>query len=469
MSFWKIAGEFAKEFGKGYVKERGVKGTMEDLGDFASGVKNFFSSGAESGEEENSISDIYNQYIEDEDYQGALDFVRDYYKGIEKDYAYFYYLGNAQLELARTSDDDSLLNKAVQNLKTAFNKCPSEYEDSSFLKEQYENARDWQTFINDMNDTHEKVQEYIDNQKYDAAIQKWNQYYRKHFNNQKDFIYYSKAYDIYIDQIIMEDDINLQFDKIDEVLSQMGKLATEEKQREEYNSNKNFVFLLKNDNKIAKFRQNGAYDKAIRQIEDYYSTQPNKNDELGYWSRIFMNYFDAIDSGIQIGKSKEEDIAFLRTSLAQRERLGDTEYMEYIEKDRVKMEELLSNLSQSSTSSKSYNDGSSLNSKAAEQEYISELKECLADGIITDRERRLLDKLRKSLGISEERAQELEIQCNPASFTKEEKEYSEEVKACLADDGIITDRERRLLVKLAKSLNISSQRALEIESQILNK
>ena len=42
------------------------------------------------------------------------------------------------------------------------------------------------------------------------------------------------------------------------------------------------------------------------------------------------------------------------------------------------------------------------------KEYQEELKACLEDGTISDRERRLLDRLRKSLGISEERAKAIE-------------------------------------------------------------
>ena len=43
-----------------------------------------------------------------------------------------------------------------------------------------------------------------------------------------------------------------------------------------------------------------------------------------------------------------------------------------------------------------------------EQEYLEELKDILKDGRISDRERRLLDRLRKSLGISEARGRDLE-------------------------------------------------------------
>ncbi len=98
-----------------------------------------------------------------------------------------------------------------------------------------------------------------------------------------------------------------------------------------------------------------------------------------------------------------------------------------------------------------------------EAEFIEELKACLQDGIITDKERRLLDRIRRSLGISEARAAELETMYQPLSLTAEEQEYADEVKACLEDDGVITAKERRLLDRLAKSLGISADRAAEIE------
>lgn len=99
-------------------------------------------------------------------------------------------------------------------------------------------------------------------------------------------------------------------------------------------------------------------------------------------------------------------------------------------------------------------------SSDAEKEYLEELKECLKNGI-TDRERRLLYRLSKSLGISETRALELEKSLN-SSLTDEEQEYLEELKDILKD-GRISDRERRLLDRLRKSLGISEARGRDLE------
>ncbi|MBR6068539.1 MAG: SEL1-like repeat protein [Bacteroidales bacterium] len=109
------------------------------------------------------------------------------------------------------------------------------------------------------------------------------------------------------------------------------------------------------------------------------------------------------------------------------------------------------------------NTTSSATNSGNEQEYIDTLKEIIAeDGEITDRERRLLEKLRTKLGISESRAKELEDALANPSLTAEEQEYLDEYKS-IAADGEITDKERKLLNKIRKMSGISEERAIEIE------
>ena len=97
-----------------------------------------------------------------------------------------------------------------------------------------------------------------------------------------------------------------------------------------------------------------------------------------------------------------------------------------------------------------------------EQEYLDELKECLSDGEIGNSERRLLNKLRVKLGISEERAAELEASLQKPELTEEEQEYLEAYQDAM-EDGVVSEKKRRLLDKLMKINNISEERAKEIE------
>ena len=99
-----------------------------------------------------------------------------------------------------------------------------------------------------------------------------------------------------------------------------------------------------------------------------------------------------------------------------------------------------------------------------EQIYLDELKACLEeDNEISPKERRLLERLREKLGITPERAKELEDLLSAPQLTDEEKEYLEEYKACVEDDIEISPKERRLLNRIRESLGISEERALEIE------
>lgn len=119
-----------------------------------------------------------------------------------------------------------------------------------------------------------------------------------------------------------------------------------------------------------------------------------------------------------------------------------------------------------SVSSATSNHTSNTSVSENEQEYLEEIKACLADdGTISDRERRILNRLRDSLGISEQRAKELEYSLNKG-LTDDEKEYLDALKDSLID-GVINNRERRLLDKLRASLGISEARAKELEKSIV--
>lgn len=97
-----------------------------------------------------------------------------------------------------------------------------------------------------------------------------------------------------------------------------------------------------------------------------------------------------------------------------------------------------------------------------ETEYVEELKFVLEDGIIGDRERRSLERLRNRLGISASRAAELEASVSHSSLSEEEQEYLEEYREIIAE-GDIRDRDRRMLERLAQRNGISPSRAKEIE------
>ncbi len=99
-----------------------------------------------------------------------------------------------------------------------------------------------------------------------------------------------------------------------------------------------------------------------------------------------------------------------------------------------------------------------------ENEYISVLKECLSDGAISESERRLLDKLRDKLGVSVYRAKELEDAFVKPMLSSEETEYLEEYKA-VSKDGQVSENERRLLDKLRVVLGLSHERAKELEEK----
>ncbi|MCQ2163580.1 MAG: hypothetical protein MJZ04_00215 [Bacteroidales bacterium] len=111
------------------------------------------------------------------------------------------------------------------------------------------------------------------------------------------------------------------------------------------------------------------------------------------------------------------------------------------------------------------NDQDGLSTK--EQDYLEEVLSMLADGEIGPRERKTLDRFASRLGITPERAEELEASLSVPALTDDEKEYLEEVKLTL-EDGEIGPRERKFLDRCASRLGISPDKAKEIESYAAN-
>ena len=99
----------------------------------------------------------------------------------------------------------------------------------------------------------------------------------------------------------------------------------------------------------------------------------------------------------------------------------------------------------------------------SEKEYIDALKEYLSDGEISERERKMLDRVRKALGITTDRAAELEETLKQPLLTDEEKEYIEAYREYLVD-GPIDEKSRKRLDIFRKGLGISEERAAELEN-----
>ena len=97
-----------------------------------------------------------------------------------------------------------------------------------------------------------------------------------------------------------------------------------------------------------------------------------------------------------------------------------------------------------------------------EKEFLEMYQEYAADGEISERDRRMLDKFRVRCGISEDRARELEASCSKPQLSEVEQEYLEMFKEYAAD-GEISERDRKMLNKMRDRMGISEERAKEIE------
>jgi hypothetical protein len=103
---------------------------------------------------------------------------------------------------------------------------------------------------------------------------------------------------------------------------------------------------------------------------------------------------------------------------------------------------------------------------AGEGSYLADLADVLGDGVMSDKERVILRRRQSRLGLSDEAVARLEaLYAATLTLTPDESEYAEEVSDCLAN-GDISEDERRILDRRAKRLGIPKERAEAIENAV---
>lgn len=423
-----IITKFAAEFAKGYVSERGVKGTMEDAVNLVQGVGNVGKKLFGSNGEENE-SDEYDEYESDEaetnsfdektwnelrdgieslkeegNYAGALKMLHDYYRRFQVDLDYFYFYLKADILLAKYDD----LGRSPESDFS----CKTEVDKAIEACEKYEDEDEELLMTIELQDKFESTKLKVS-------------YWRK-----------MKSLQDEIDALRDPEHV-VTTSKVNDVLKAFKLVDNFWKE------------------------ESTAEDGSVYNIDFFYL----------FKARIYNAFF------FYLAENKQELDALSDEQLSEFF-VGATDCADKVlaccECDDKTDEELLNRripeqieeLKQLRCGKKSsMHSSSSASVTSEEQEYLEEIRACFDnDGEITSRERRLLDRLRKSLGITEARAKELETSVN--NMSDDEKEYQEELKACL-EDGTISDRERRLLDRLRKSLGISEERAKAIEDRLL--
>lgn len=421
-----IITKFAAELAKGYVSERGVKGTMEDAVNLVQGVGNVGKKLFGSNGEENE-SDEYDEYESDEaetnsfdektwnelrdgieslkeegNYAGALKMLHDYYCQEDLDYFYFYLKADILLakydDLGRSPESDFSCKTEVDKAIEACEKYGDEDEELLMtieLQDKFESTKLKVSYWRKMKSLQDEI---------DAL------------RDPEHVVTTSKVNDVL---------------KVFKLVDNFWKEESTAEDGSVYNID--FFYLFKARIYNAFFFYLAENKQELDALSD---------EQL---SEFFVGATDCADKVLAFSECDDKtDEEFLNGRIP--------EQIEELKQLRCGKKSSMHSSSSASVTSE-------------EQEYLEEIRACLDnDGEISSRERRLLDRLRKTLGITEVRAKELEASVNDMS--DDEKEYQEELKACL-EDGTISDRERRLLDRLRKSLGISEERAKAIEDRLL--
>lgn len=165
----------------------------------------------------------------------------------------------------------------------------------------------------------------------------------------------------------------------------------------------------------------------------------------------------------EINTNKSEDSGY--ESLLEKKKKGTTNLRILV--DFVPMEELTEDPPVKLVNQQTAEGNLVVSNNDIEYEYLELLKDAVEDGKIDASARKFLNRRREKLGISEEKASQLEnMLLKGNQLNDSEKEYIEELKFCLEDNNEISEKERKLLNRLRDKLNILVDRAIELEKNI---
>lgn len=478
-----LAADTAKE----YVNKRGLDGMLEDAGNLKNKVTGMFSNNDDEDYDDYSQDNsedfwgTLDSYIDNQDFHGAEVYINNYSGQGAKDDFYFYamaYVYNLKAIAFNSIEDERKAKSYISNAVNMLN------GDGDWRKSVYGLRKtiddNLNVFRKENEETKQTMKEWeniISLFEFDAecsgadAIKALEEYYTKR-NEKRDIFYHIYAYKGYENQILKEDkDPACFYEDMKQNVTMVSEFAR--------SNPKDFGETAKDLRESFLFWENMHYEDEVDELinsgnltKAYQVAQKLMNDSTLY-TRVMtriesLQLLDMVNHGNPSESEVKRKIQIVEDVMRRACNLQEDK--EIAEKIRAAAQERIDNAKlylKGELPTQKPNSSSKAEIVAdGEVEYLEELKVCYEDGVITDKERRLLDRLRKSLGISEARAAELEGMCQPNTLTAEEQEYADEVKVCLEDDGVITAKERRLLEKLAKSLGISSNRASEIERMV---
>lgn len=474
----------AADAAKDYVNKRGLDGMLEDAGNLKNKVTGMFFNDEDedyndySQDNDEDFWGILNAYIEGEDFHGAEVYVNNYFGQGTKDDVYFYamaYVYNLKAVAFDSVEDERKAKNYISNAVNMLN------GDSDWRKSVYDLRKKIDDNLNlfrKENEERKNAQKEWENlvSLFDLdtdcsgsdAITALEEYYTRR-NEERDIYYHLYVYRGYEKLILKGNEDPASFyDDMKLKVAMVSDLAR--------SNPKDYADIAKELRESFLFWENDHYFTEVNSLIDdgnfdkaYELAQKLMNDSAMYARVMTRLESMRLLMWVTRGNPTKDEVKrkILEVEDVMRRACNLEEDKEISANIEAAAEERIATAKQylEGKLQKQTKTTSSKTTAVAdgEAEYLEELKVCYEDGVITDKERRLLDRLRKSLGISETRAAELEAMCNPNVLTAEEQEYADEVKACLEDDGVITAKERRLLERLAKSLGISSERAAEIE------
>lgn len=430
----------------------------------------------------NAFVDKINNSLDEGAYSRAESQLGNYYRQYESEKDYYYYWFRTciivrWLESCPSMDDNQiqkLYNRASDSIRQALRLAPDEDNRVQVeeMKERYEESynswKSMKSYMAEWDDFIDKFDQLCNESDFSQAEALLDNYY---LNNHADYDipYFEKKICCIFSQYKV-----ISFDDQDEpsmreqlkgLLLDYHSLCDDDESKETFAVIKSIVQCEMTNKDIDRMTSSERYDEAIDAVEKFKFDCPD--DTFYYfgmrrlvlqrkwratsvtdnnYARIeqdVVNAFKAWEDSCSSDNEKEECRACYNEAFVT------------IKKEKEEEKRMLPRSITSNSPSK-FND--------SEFQYLKEVQLILEEGEIGTSERKLLERKRTKLGLSEDQARRIEASCTIV-LTNEEQEYADIYKD-LVEDGEPTGRLRKMLDREADALGLSTEQVKKVEQLI---
>lgn len=267
----------------------------------------------------------YCELLEEGKYSDAINFVEECYKDEDKDYKYYYLIGNIQVE------EGSLKNmeEGIKNFGQALTLCPPTSSDIQYIKAEVDDAISQKKW----DEVRDEIEKLSQKRKFKSAKALLDEFYEKN-NEEKDFYYYDVLFDMHLEQETGRPNAGeWKFSMLEKDILRMKAIIEEEQKEGDVDNDKleslqtseNILQYYKKVQKIRLLTEEKHYPAALQELNGLISSEEDGEEDFYIWELKFRILSGAVSNNVALNGNIHQDLQLMGDCLDRMKSLQEDE------------------------------------------------------------------------------------------------------------------------------------------------